>query len=176
MSTWSVVSVGFQVSVRPTSRVFYAEYDTELTLIQKRSTFTPVRGLLWLYRRIISPSLHYSRPETELAPIIGTTVAMSPSNTGLHLPYFPGTRPSFGQLGGDDAIVALLAPSTEIGRRTLSKREKSFLCPIFERNRQPFILGTLDVHSNLNAVVELPENSEPERHACDLKLAQFFPT
>ena len=62
----------------------------------------------------------------------------------------------------------------EIGRRTLSKREKSVLGPVFERSRQLFVrLGTLGVHALLDALVKLPE--ELERNARDFELADFVP-
>ena len=155
--------------------------------------------LSWLYQRIVSPNLRYSKPETELTLLIGTTVAVFPSDTGLPLLQFPGTRATVDPRGRDDAIVGVVRTEhgdlttkraargnglsdrlvhhqrkDEIGRRALGEREEGVLGPIFERRRQLFILlGMLWVHPNLDVLVELLE--EIKRDARDFELANYVP-
>src|SRR5579863_7714169 len=104
--------------------------------------------LSWLYQRIMSPNLRYSKSETELTLLIGITVVVFPPNTGFLLLQFPGTRATVGPRGRDDAIVRVVRTEhndltakraawgnrlsgrlvhhqrkDEIGRRALGERE-----------------------------------------------------
>jgi hypothetical protein len=73
---------------------------------EMRSKF--IHRLLWLHRRIMSPSPRYSKSETDLTLLIGNTMAMFHSNTRPRLLHFPRTRPAVGPRGRGDAFVRVV--------------------------------------------------------------------